>query len=285
MTTDHPASSAPEIEAVRRKAASSSFYSAMRLMPKPEREAMYAIYAFCRAVDDIADDGVGTRQERHLALNAWRGDVTRLFADGAPGKAAFLAETVARYRPRLEDFLSVIDGMDMDVAEDIVAPDLATLDLYCDRVASAVGRLSIKVFGMEEEPGFALAHHLGRALQLANILRDLDEDAAIYRLYLPREFLAEAGVTIGEPLEVLANPAVDRACRAVAKLAHGHYEEAGRVLASKPKGNLRAPRLMGAVYSEILRKMEAQGWAPPRSRVRIPKARLAAIVLRHGLRA
>ena len=79
--------------------------------------------------------------------------------------------------------------MDMDVAEDIVAPDLATLDLYCERVASAVGRLSIKVFGMEEGPGFELAHHLGRALQLTNILRDIDEDAGIGRLYLPREYL------------------------------------------------------------------------------------------------
>jgi phytoene synthase len=279
------ATSSPEIEAVRRKAAGSSFYSAMRLMPKPEREGMYAIYAFCRAVDDIADDGVGTRAERHAALGEWREDLARLCSHGAPGKAAFLSEVVAHYHPRLDDFLAVIDGMDMDVAEDIVAPDLATLDLYCDRVASAVGRLSIKVFGMEEGPGFALAHHLGRALQLANILRDLDEDAAIHRLYLPREYLLDAGVTIGEPLEVLANPAVDKACREVAKLAHGHYEEAGRILAAKPKGNLRAPRLMGAVYSEILRKMEAAGWAPPRSRVRIPKAQLAAIVLRHGLRA
>jgi len=242
-----------------------------------------SIAFICRAVDDIADDGIGTREERHAALDEWRQDVAELCVARAPGRAAFLAETVARYRPRLEDFLTVIDGMDMDVAADIVAPDLATLDLYCDRVASAVGRLSIKIFGMEEEPGFRLAHHLGRALQLTNILRDLDEDAAIHRLYLPREFLA--GATIGDPLKVLADPAIDKACRGVAKLAHGHYEEAGRVLAAKPKGNLRAPRLMAAVYSEILRKMETFGWAPPRRRARVPKAQLAMIVLRHGLGA
>ncbi|MBU6299526.1 MAG: presqualene diphosphate synthase HpnD [Alphaproteobacteria bacterium] len=277
--------SAPEIEAVRRKAAGSSFYSAMRLMPKAEREGMYAIYAFCRAVDDIADDGIGTRGERHAALDEWREDVTQLCSGGPAGRAGFLADVVARYRPRAEDFLAVIDGMDMDVAQDLVAPDLAALDLYCDRVASAVGRLSIKVFGMEEEPGFALAHHLGRALQLTNILRDLDEDAAIHRLYLPREYLMEAGLSIGEPREALANPAVDGACRKVAELAHGHYAEAHRVLAAKPKGNIRAPRLMGAVYSEILRKMEAAGWAPPRARVRIPKTQLAMIVLRHGFGA
>ena len=95
---------------------------------------------------------------------------------------------------RREDFHAVIDGMAMDVAADIRAPDLATLDLYCDRVASAVGRLSIKVFGMTETEGFLLAHHLGRALQLTNILRDIDEDAGIGRLYLPRENLEAAGV-------------------------------------------------------------------------------------------
>jgi len=281
----HSASSAPEIEAVRRKAAGSSFYAAMRLMPKSEREAMYAIYVFCRAVDDIADDGLGTRAERHAALDQWRSDVTRLCAGGAAGKAAFLAEMFARYRPRLDDFLAVIDGMDMDVAEDIVAPDLATPRSLLRPRGERRRPALHQGLRMEEGPGFALAHHLGRALQLANILRDLDEDAAIHRLYLPREFLLGAGVSIGEPLEVLANPALDKACREVAKLAHGHYREAGRVIAAKPKGNLRAPRLMGAVYSEILRKMEAAGWASPRSRVRIPKAQLAMIILRHGLHA
>jgi phytoene synthase len=240
---------------------------------------MFAIYAFCRAVDDIADDGVGTRAERRAQLHQWRADVNALYAGAAPGLAGFLAETVAVYRPRLDDFVAVIDGMDMDVEADIIAPDLATLDLYCDRVASAVGRLSIKVFGMEEDPGFALAHHLGRALQLTNILRDLDEDAAVHRLYLPREFLSD----VREPDAALADPAIDATCRRVADIAHNHYEEAGLILRAKPKGNLRAPRLMGAVYCEILRRMEANGWAPPRRRARIPKAQLAMIVLRNGL--
>ena len=277
--------SAPDIEAVRRKVEGSSFYSAMRLMPKAEREAMFAVYAFCRAVDDIADDGIGTRDERRARLEEWRTDVTALCDGRPPGRAAFLAETVALYRPRLEDFLAVIDGMEMDVDADIVAPDLATLDLYCDRVASAVGRLSIKIFGMEEGPGFALAHHLGRALQLTNILRDLDEDAGVGRLYLPREYLLAAGVDVTTPQAALADPAIDSACRHVADLAHSHYEEAHRILRARPKGNLRAPRLMGADYSQILRKMEAQGWAPPRARARLAKMELAVIVLRHGLGA
>ena len=165
---------APEIEAVRQKAAKSSFYSAMKLMAKPQREGMYAIYAFCRIVDDIADDGVGTRAERLAELQEWRDDLASLYIGGRAGRAGFLAHVVASFDLRLVNFLAVIDGMQMDLEGDIVAPSYEVLDLYCDRVASAVGRLSIKVFGMEEEPGFALAHHLGRALQLTNILRDLD---------------------------------------------------------------------------------------------------------------
>jgi len=185
-----------EIQAVERKAKGSSFYSAMRLMPKAEREAMFAIYAFCRMVDDIADDGVGTREERFAALTAWRRDLGVLYAGGTPVQSTFLKDAVARYRLRQEDFLAIVDGMEMDVHADIVAPELVILDLYCDRVASAVGRLSIKVFGMDEGPGFDLAHHLGRALQLTNILRDLDEDAAIGRLYLAREHLEAAGIDV-----------------------------------------------------------------------------------------
>src|SRR5690242_8631833 len=172
----------------------------------------------------------------------------------------------------------------MYVAEDIVAPSLAMLDLYCDRVASAVGRLSIKVFGMEEGPGFELAHHLGRALQLTNILRDIDEDADIGRLYLPREYLEEMHCCASlDPKAVVMRPEIDTVCRKLASLAHTHYDAARAVLARKPKGRIATPALMGAVYSEILTVSERQGFAPPRRRVSLSKWRLLALVARHGL--
>ena len=110
------------------------------------------------------------------------------------------------YHLKQEDFDAVIDGMAMDAEHDIRAPDWETLDLYCDRVASAVGRLSVRIFGLADDPGVALAYHLGRALQLTNILRDIDEDASKGRLYLPREALAAAGVTSDEPLAAAADP-------------------------------------------------------------------------------
>ncbi|MEY4965244.1 MAG: presqualene diphosphate synthase HpnD [Pseudomonadota bacterium] len=269
--------------AVQKKAVGSSFYLAMRLMPREERDAMFAIYAFCRKVDDIADDGIGTRPERHDRLEKWRADLAGLYAGANPPQVRFLAPAVAQYGLRLDDFLAVLDGIDMDVAEDIVAPDLAALDLYCDRVASAVGRLSIKVFSMEEVPGFDLAHHLGRALQLTNILRDIDEDAAIGRLYLPREYLQQAGITALDPKAIIASPCIDGVCRRVALLAHQHYDQAQRILSARPKGRIKTPRLMGAVYSEILKASEAQGFTAPRRRVSLPKRRLLSLALRQGL--
>jgi presqualene diphosphate synthase len=281
----------PEIEAMHRKAAGSSFYAAMRLMPGHGREAMFAIYAFCRIVDDIADDPAGTPAAKTAALETWRADLRSLYAGEetgkgeAPSRAAFLIPAVARYRLRLEDFLAVIDGMQMDADADIVAPPLLELDLYCDRVASAVGRLSIKVFGMDEETGFMLARHLGQALQLTNILRDLDEDAGLGRLYLPREYLEAAGIVERSPHSVLAHPAISAVCLRLAGLARCHYAEARRILAARPPGDLRAARLMGAVYAEILSHMERTGWATPRRRVHLPKWRLAWLALRNGILA
>ncbi|WP_066587111.1 presqualene diphosphate synthase HpnD [Sphingomonas pruni] len=258
----------------------SSFYAGMRVLPKAEREAMYAIYGFCRAVDDIADDQHGEREGRAAALDGWRRDLDSLYAGGDPGQAILVAEAVRRFDLDRADFDAVIDGMAMDVAGDIRWPAMAELDLYCDRVASAVGRLSVRVFGMPREPGIELAHHLGRALQLTNILRDIDEDAEIGRVYLPAEALRAAGIALTTPAEVVADPRIDQAVRPLVTRAHDHYRAADTILAAGPNGHLIAPRLMEAVYSKLLKRMEVVGWAPPRRRVRVSKPALLWTVAR-----
>ena len=265
------------------KVSGSSFYAAMRVLPPAERAAMFAIYDFCRKVDDIADDPGPTREERRAALDRWRADLAALYAGDDPSGCRDLAATVRDYDLALADFLAVIDGMQMDVDADIRAPDFATLDLYCDRVASAVGRLSVKVFGMDEEPGRELARHLGRALQFTNILRDLDEDAAMGRLYLPAEALAAAGITATDPTAVITDPGIDPACRWLASKAHEQYALADRIMSARPRGRMRTPALMIAVYGRILRAMEAEGWKPPRRRVSLGKARLLWVALTAGI--
>jgi phytoene synthase len=269
-----------DVDAIRARVSGSSFYTAMRLMPKAGREAMFAIYMFCRLVDDIADDGTRPRPARAEALAQWRRDLDALYAGRPAGQADFLKEPVRTFGLKHADFLAVIDGMEMDVVADIRVPDAATLALYCDRVAVAVGRLSTRVFGMDEAPGAELAHQLGRALQLTNILRDLDEDAGIGRLYLPRELLVQAGIESAEPAAVIADPRVDAACRALAAQALDYFSAADRLMRSRPRGSLLAPRLMGAVYRALLDRMLVEGWKPPRQRVRIGKPYLLYLVVR-----
>jgi presqualene diphosphate synthase len=265
-------------------AAHSSFYSAMRILPVKQREAMFALYGFCREVDDIADDrGPATAAERLAKLGQWRADIAAMFAGRAPPHLATLAEVTRNYQLKREDFDTVIDGMAMDAELDIRAPDWATLDLYCDRVASAVGRLSVRIFGLTDERGVELAHHLGRALQLTNILRDVDEDASIGRLYLPREALTAAGVQTHEPLAAAADPKLANACVEVAARAHQHFEKAQSFMARAPRAAVKAPRLMAAAYGSILDRMLNEGFAPPRRRARASRLRLLGALLRYGI--
>ncbi len=264
------------------RASGSSFYTAMRILPRRQREAMFEIYSFCRAVDDIADDA-GPRAGRREQLQHWRSDIDAIYRGAPPPPPALagLAQAVREFALPREDFLAVIDGMEMDVLADIRAPDRATLDLYCDRVACAVGRLSVRVFGMAREDGFKLAHHLGRALQLTNILRDLDEDAAMGRLYLPREVLHGAGIIATEPREVLAHPLLGAACAEIVEMAKAEFVEADAIMRRNPSRVVRAPRIMAEAYGLILDRLVARGFAPPRQRVRLPRARLLFIVLRN----
>jgi squalene synthase HpnD len=270
-----------DVAAVRSR--KSSFYASMRMLPRPRREAMYEIYSFCRAVDDIADEG-GPRAPRMAALEAWRADIAAL-CDGRPAAAPLegLRRAIHTYGLKQSDFFDVVDGMEMDVRSDIVAPDFPTLDLYCDRVASAVGRLSVRVFGMPDRDGVKLAHHLGRAFQLTNILRDLDEDAAIGRLYLPREALEAAGIASVIPNRILASPALGEACAPVIARAKDHFATAEDIMADCPRASVKAPKIMAEVYGSILAALEARGFAPPRSRIRTSRIKILLAVLRHGL--
>ena len=260
-------------------ASGSSFYAAMRILPRAQREAMFQIYSFCRQVDDIADSD-GPRPERLEALQQWRDDIDALYQGHPPPRLRDYVASVRKFDLRREDFLAIVDGMEMDVPQDIRAPDLATLDLYCDRVASAVGRLSVRVFGLPEADGILLAHHLGRALQLTNILRDVDEDAGLGRLYLPREGLLLAGITSDDPARVIADRALPKVCLPLAERAKLHFQKADEVMNRNKRRVVRAPRIMSKYYRAILDLLVARGFASPRTPVRIARMARIGIVLR-----
>ena len=253
----------------------------MRILPRAQRAAMFEIYSFCRQVDDIADAS-GPRDARREQLKRWRADIDALYAGSPSGAVQGLVVPVREFGLRREDFHAIIDGMEMDVVADIRAPDEATLDLYCDRVASAVGRLSVRVFGMEERSGLELAHHLGRALQLTNILRDLDEDAAVGRLYLPAQALRAAGICATDPLAVLASPAIGGVCADIVGRARRHFVLADAIMTRSPRRTVRAPRIMAEAYLAILDRLVERGWSAPRPPIHLPHARLLWIIMRHA---
>ena len=274
----------PDLDAVEKivRSAGTSFYRGMAVLPPDRRHAMYAIYAFCRLVDDIADEETAFT-DKLPRLGAWRDRIEGLYrgeADDPVTRVLLLA--TRKFALRRQDFLDMIDGMQMDAEEVIVAPDLAKLDLYCDRVAASVGRLSVRAFGDASANADRVAYALGRALQLTNILRDVAEDADRDRLYLPREYLDAEGVP-ADPKAALDHPGLTRVCRRVAILANEYFRDAHAAMEQCDPRAMKPARLMGATYGAILTRLETAGWADLSHRVRLPKWQKAWLVVRYGL--
>ncbi len=265
------------------EASGTSFLQGMRLLPEERREGMFAVYAFCREIDDVADEPAPVA-DKMTRLREWRREIDRIY-EGKPqtltGRA--LLPIVQEYGLDRADFLALIDGMEMDAVENIRAPSIARLELYCDRVAGAVGRLSIRVFGATEPQAKIVARHLGQALQLTNILRDLKEDAEHERLYLPEELLAANNVKSREPFQVLRHPALGAICAEIASRARQHYQAAAAAMRKCARGPMRPARAMGAIYRAYLDGLERRGWAKVDEPVRLSKLKKLWIALRYGL--
>lgn len=254
-------------------AAASSFFWPMRLLGRHKRRGVLTIYAFCRAVDDIAD-GDAPATTKQAQLDAWREEVRRAFASQPRTRLGdLMARTIQRHGLPRQPFNAIIDGMLMDVHGRMVAPSLPTLDLYCRRVAGAVGLLVVAVLGERGQQGEQVALPLGRALQLTNILRDLGEDAALGRLYIPREWLIEADIAGDEPAQVLADAHLYRVRNRFVREAQESFAAARLALADIPKpGRLWPAIAMMLIYERLLNRLAV---APVPTRVgQGPTARL-----------
>ena len=217
----------------------------MRFLPRDKRQAMYALYSFCREVDDIADEE-GPAEEKRRRLVAWRMEIERLF-DGRAGHpiSRALADAVVRFGLRKVDLLALIDGMEMDAADVVRIADETELALYCDRVACAVpGRSSNRIFGVASAQSDPLAKALGDALQLTNILRDLFEDAGRNRLYVPATLLCQSGIeNNADPYRILSHARFPKVCSALLAMTHQKYAEARSILVSCQRRAARRPSL------------------------------------------
>lgn len=271
------------VEAVVR-GSGTSFFWAMRMLPEEKRQAMFAIYAFCREVDDIAD-GPGEAARKRTRLAQWREEVERLYRQ-RPSTAVSraLLGPVRRFALRKADFLAIIDGMEMDAADRVRIADREELSLYCDRVACTVGRLSTRVFGVDDETGERLAFCLGQALQLTNILRDLDEDAQRDRLYLPTDLLRLSGVADTENAKaVLHHPGSTDVCQQLAGIARRHFEKAAVLVAGCDRRQIRPAVMMMEVYRRTLSRLMSRGWGRRAEPVSLSRAERLWVALRYGV--
>lgn len=272
--------------AITRQSAS-NLALAFCLLPRPKRDPMCALYAFCREVDNIADDVATPVAERRARLAAWREDVRRACAGERPAFPVLreLQPVIERYQLPLARFEDVLRGCEMDL-EPRRYPDFTALEEYCDCVASAVGLLSIRIFGFTQPQCADYATHLGRALQLTNILRDVAEDAQRGRIYLPLAELGRCGITEQEILRGEYSARYRDAASAVAHRARHHYRRAAEVLPAADRPAMVAAELMGAVYWRLLRKLEQRQFNVfgPAGRVRLSRPHKVALILRGWLR-
>jgi 15-cis-phytoene synthase len=247
-----------ECRTITRKSAS-NLALAFVLLPRAKREAMSALYAFCREVDDVADEESAPVEERRARLAEWREDVRRAVAGGAPAMAVNreLQPVIARYRLPLAHFEELIRGVEMDL--DIKRyQTYGDLEEYCYRVASVVGLLSIEIFGYRNPACRDYAVHLGKALQLTNILRDVRADAERGRIYLPLSELERHKVSPEEILGLQYSERFERLAESAAGQAKKHFVLARQTLPAEEHRAMIAAELMGSVYWRLLRQLERQ---------------------------
>ena len=260
-----------------------SFFWGMRLLPEERRQAMYAIYAFCREVDDIADSP-GEAADKLRALESWREEIDLLYR-GQPKRltSRALLEPVDQFDLPQEEFHAIVDGMEIDAAPVVRIRDVDSLLDYCRKVAGAVGMLSIRVFGLPQKPGPRIAVALGNALQLTNILRDVKSDAARNRLYVPSETLAKYSVDERSLSRILVHPSFAGACLELSRLARRYYLETEWLLKGLRRGLMRPAVIMMKTYQETLNLLETRGWKKMADPVSLKSWRKIWLALRHGV--
>jgi 15-cis-phytoene synthase len=274
-----------ESRTITRKSAS-NLALAFVLLPREKRDGMSALYAFCREVDDVADEESIPVEERRTRLQAWREDVLKACDGRAPDFAVNreLQPFIAQYKLPFEHFDELLKGVEMDLSITRYRT-YEDLEQYCYRVASVVGLLSIEIFGYRDPRCREYAVHLGKALQLTNILRDVRTDAERGRIYLPLQELARHNVAEEEILRFKYSARFAELARAVAGQARAHYRNAGALLPKEDRRSMIAAELMGSVYWRLLRKLEGKdfnvfGPTP----TRLSKLQKTALILREWLR-
>jgi phytoene synthase len=239
-------------------ASGSSFYYSFMFLPKHKREAITALYAFCREVDDVVDECTELKVAQ-VKLAWWKEEIQNLYK-GKPihPVTKALQPFVQSFHLSEELFIEIIDGMEMDLNFNRYE-DFKQLQLYCYRVASVVGILSAQIFGFHNRKTLKFAHDLGLAFQLTNIIRDVGEDARRNRIYIPLDELARFGVTEEDILRSRESDAVKKLLEFQIERAESYYDRALNELPAEDRKSQRVGLIMAAIYRTLLREIKADG--------------------------
>ena len=238
----------------------SSFYWGMNLLKKDQRRAMFSIYSFCRIVDDIADSQ-GLNSKKMNDLNDWKKKIENIYIKQTEDYITReLKIAIEKYGLIKSDFIAIIDGMKMDINKKIVYPSQNKLDLYCDRVAGAVGCLSMKVFEINHRNSRKYAKNLGRAFQYTNILRDIKEDCSMGRCYIPIEIIKKSGFSKEKPELLIKRADLKEICKEFINKTKDYYLSAEKLSLEFERSKLKAPNLMKNMYESVFNKIYKNNW-------------------------
>lgn len=235
----------------------SSFYYSFLFLPKKQRKAITALYAFCREVDDVVDE-CSDASIAQTKLNWWRAEIFGAF-DGKPNHpvSKALTSAIEQFNLPKEHFLEIIDGMEMDLHQTRFA-NFAELSLYCYRVASVVGLMAAEIFGFEDRATSDYAHNLGMAFQLTNILRDVKEDAERGRIYIPQDELEQYGVSEQDILNHQCTDGMRKLLDFQAQRAREYYDKAFSLLPETDRYSQRSGLIMATIYMATLSSIETR---------------------------
>ena len=263
------------------KKSGTSFFWSMRLLPNAKRQAMYTIYAFCRHIDDIVDEP-GDLHEKQELLQTWREEINNIYDKKVPATdiGRRIYKNCMRFKLPKSDFIKLIDAVSMDLPNPIQAPSLNEFHKYCLGVAGVPGSLSLRIFGETNEALIEkLSSHLGTAVQITNILRDVKEDAQLNRLYIPKEFLQKAEITNTNPQTVVVDKNLSLAREELAKVAKTEYDKAYELISKLDKTVARPVKIIANIYKRYFDIMNNRGWEiiSPKPKIsRISKLKIIA---------
>ncbi len=275
---------AADLSAELARRSGSNFYYSFLFLPQRQREAMYALYAFCRSADDAVDQGAGTATEQRRILADWRAELARAY-EGHPTQpiAVHLAQVVRTFPIQRQHLEAILDGVEMDIEKRRYAT-FEELFEYCYRVAAVVGLACIEIFGYVDRRARDYALNLGIALQLTNILRDLRTDGERGRIYLPLDELRRFGCSEEDLMRGRYTQAYQELMRFQADRTHAYYRAARAALPRVDRRRLVAAEIMGAIYHALLEAIEARRFRVFEERVRLSAPRKLALALGTYLR-